>query len=150
MAMRADPRLVRQVMGAVITQESGELGGHRYQRVEQASPLEAVVWFQGRFMGFPFSTVDRVVESEAGLTFHQVEGYLPAVEEEMTVSAIANGSLVTYRGHFRPRPGPFGRVLGPLLAPLIYRREARRSLRHLKSIAESRQARSAMFRTRSN
>jgi hypothetical protein len=126
--------------------KEGGLGGHRFERLERVSDTEAVVRFEGRIWGLNFSTVEKVRRDDLGVTFELLSGYLPAVEERMEVFQAGGGSLVRYSGRYRPRPGIFGRLLGPLLVPLIYRREVARSLQATKTAAEARQAKSALYR----
>jgi hypothetical protein len=142
----ADPRLVREFLAGAISQQGGESAGHRFRRLEQVSETEAVVRFEGRILGIPFVTVERLRSDAVGVTFELVSGYLPAVEERMEVLPADGGSVVRYSGRYRSRPGFFGRLLGPILVPLIYGREAARSLRATKTAAEARQAKSALYR----
>ncbi|MFN2463718.1 MAG: hypothetical protein ABR573_07445 [Candidatus Dormibacteria bacterium] len=143
----ADPRLVHQVLGAVVTQPSGDLAGHRFTRLSRPSQGEAVVRFDLRLMGRPLATTERVTVHPGGVSFEQLDGYLPAVEESLEIVSIGGGATqVVYSGRFRPRPGLLGRSLGAVLARAVYGAEGRRTLAAVKSTAEARQARSAMFR----
>jgi hypothetical protein len=63
----------------------------------------------------------------------------------MEVLPAEGGSVVRYSGRYRSRPTFFGRLLGPILVPLIYGREAAGSLRATKAAAEARQAKSALY-----
>ena len=142
----ADPRLVRQLLGAVVTQQDGELGGHRFQRAETTGLGEALVRFEVSMLGRDLSSVERVTLDDTGLGFEQVTGYLEAVEERIDVVSEGDSTRLSYNGRYRPRPTFWGRLLGPSLVPMIYRRELRRTLRSIKLLAERRQAGSAMFR----
>jgi hypothetical protein len=144
--VQADLGLVRQLLGAVVTTEHGEMGGHRYQQVEKVSPTEAVVRFQVEMLGRDVSSTERVVLDDAGLTFKQVSGYLAAVEERIAITPVGHATQLAYSGRYQPRTTLWGRLLGPVLVPMIYRREVRKTLRSAKQMAEARQARSAMFR----
>jgi hypothetical protein len=142
----ADPRLVRELLAGAISQPGGESAGHRFRRLERVSDTEAVVRFEGRILGIRFVTVERLRSDDVGVTFELVSGYLPAVQERMEVLQADGGSVVRYSGRYRSRPGLFGRLLGPILVPLIYGREAAGSLRATKTAAEARQAKSALYR----
>ena len=144
--VNADPRLVRQFIGAVLTQPDGDFGGHRFHRVEVPAPGEAVVRFEVTMLGRDVSTVERVSLDDAGLRFEQITGYLPAVEERIEVVPVGESTRLSYSGRYQPRQTFGGRLMGPLLVPMIYRRELRRTLLHIKLLAEKRQAGSAMFR----
>ena len=143
----ADPRLVLQVLGAVVTQDRGVLAGHQYECIERESRSAAVVRFDLRVFGRLQATVERVVLEGTAVSFVQVAGYLPAVEETIRVDeAVGQGSLMTYSGRYQVRPGVLGRTVGAAIVPAIYRREARRTLEAVKGLAEARQARSVVFR----
>ena len=139
----AQPELVRRVLQGVIGQSRGEAAGHRFERVERLSNSEALIRFRLRILGRETETLERVIATGDGVRFELVEGYLPAVEEEMRVDAAGDGSLISYSGRFRPRPGRLGRIIGVPLVRLIYRREVSRSLTAAKDLAEARQARGA-------
>jgi len=142
----ADPRLVHQFLGAVVTRQDGRLGGHRFHRVERPGPGDAVVRFEVALLGRDLSTVERVSLDDRGLGFVQVTGYLEAVEERIDVTPVGDCTRLSYSGRYQPRQTLAGRLLGPLLVPMIYRRELRATLRSIKLLAEQRQAGSAMFR----
>lgn len=146
MTVRADPRLVSQLLAGVVTLKQGEMAGHRYHQVEQVSPTEALVRFQIDMFGRDLSSTERVVLDNGGLTFQQISGYLPAVEERIAIRPSGQDTELTYSGRYRPRPGLWGRLLGPLLVPIAYGREAKKTLQSAKQVSEARQARSAMFR----
>jgi len=142
----ADPRLVRQLMGGVVTQASGDLAGHRYTRVELLSPSEALVRFELRILGRDATTVERVSVDGEYLAFTQVSGFLPAVEETIQATPAGSKTRLSYRGRYQPRPGPWGRTLGAILVRGIYRQEAKKTLDALRVASERRQASSAAFR----
>jgi len=137
---------VREVLSAVVHVPRGEMAGHAFERVSAISENEADVRFRLRLLGIPVETLERVRADETGVHFQLLRGYLPAVEEHMAVVAEGADSVVRYSGRYQTRPGLFGRLLGPVLVPPIYRREVRRSLLEMKRRAEERQAHSAMYR----
>lgn len=96
--------------------------------------------------GRDLSSTERVVLDDAGLSFEQVSGYLPAVEERIAIAPVGEATELAYSGRYLPRTTFWGRLLSPVLVPMIYRREVRKTLRSAKRMAEARQARSAMFR----
>lgn len=146
LAVDADPRLVRQLLGAVVTSKRGELGGHRFQQMQKVSRTEAVVRFEVKTFGRDLATAERVVLDDEGLRFEQVTGYLGAVEELIAIRPSGAATELAYSGRYQPRATFLGRLVGPLLVPMIYRREIRKTLTATKVLAEARQARSVVFR----
>ncbi|MDQ6748905.1 MAG: hypothetical protein M3010_12470 [Candidatus Dormibacteraeota bacterium] len=142
----ADPRLVGQLLGAVVTRPRGELAGHRYERLEAVSSTEAVVGFEVSILGRDFSTTERVVVDAGGISFTQLTGSVPAIEERIDLTPAGLGTRVRYSGRFQCRPGLLAALLEAPLVYTIYAFEGLKTLKAVKTAAEARQAKSAMFR----
>lgn len=91
-------------------------------------------------------TLERVIATDLGLRFELVQGELPAAEEDMWVEPQGTGSILNYRGRYRPRPGKLAWLPQVILVPFIYRREVSRSLVATKALAEARFSRSRTAR----